>query len=369
MTRWGWAGRAALCVALAGVGAMAAFYEVTMSMDFWRGLAMSKEGAESLAMSAIALSAFAALFSFAGGTARRIGFPVIGWLVVFAAVIFTAYNVTSVMGFQLKERVGRVLLDQAKAEKAEKKAVETRDDAKSTRAEQLSWLRATYAGTPKKDKDERDRLLSKIEAIGSVALPSAVSEAEPVIPDLQAAVFANMLASGSQEDIETVQTRMIGAFALLLGVGVMLAFWLSGLLWPGPVTRPAAPAAAMPVVPVEAAEGKGVDRPTANPITFPGAASEHRGRGRSITQADRDLVSEFIREARAVAKPGARCKAEEVHQWFGQWANAGGHPSMTLTRFGRIVAELDPTIKINDGRNVLYMGLAQPAYAITKLAA
>ncbi len=380
MTRWGWWGRALFCAALAAAGAGAAYYEITMSQEFWRGLALSEEGKTSLAMSAIALAVFAALFSFSSGIARSSGYKWLSWFTTAVALCFTLYNTSSVMGFQLKERVGRVIVGEQQAARAEKVAVEQRQDAKSTRSESVSWLRATYKTT--RDPVERAQLMKRIAETEEKPLPSSVAPTADVLPDVQAQVIAGLLSKTSKADVEWVQVRMIGAFALLLGLGTMFAFWLAGRLWPGPVTVAevaAKAAAALPTVAsapatvADAAPATSVGKEAAPahedaiPFSLPyrqSATAKPRAGRQPITQDERDLVEEFVAEARAAGKPGAQHKAELVHQWFCKWANATGRSGMNMTRFGRILHELEPDVREHSGRFVFYRGLSQPAFAI-----
>jgi hypothetical protein len=368
-----WLGLAALSVVLGGAGCVALYFEVSMSMDFWSSLALTKAGAEKMAWSAVALSAFAALFSLASGVLSGQGRKVLSWCVAVFAIGLTLYNATSVIGFQLKERVGNSLKAQQVNQQIARDTEMARMDASDRSAQFMSWLQATYAGA-RRSGDKSDLLATMKETVAKPTVVEAPKQ-DVVLHDVQATVIANHLyGSTDPKTIEDVQLKMVGSFSLLLAIGTVIAFWLAGAVWPT-VDHPGA-AAAKPDE--EGEEGK----PAATPARFPeprpavnldAQRSKAKGAGKSkrspITDAERALVAEFFEDARAAGRPGNETEAATAHEWFCDYARAKGRPGMNLTRFGRLAAEAVPGLKFNDGRSVFYRGLARPAFALLEEAA
>lgn len=373
MPRLNWWGRVAFCGALAAAGAGAAFWEVTMSREFWSDLAMSDVGKEGLAASAVALSVFAGLFSFASGIARAIGRNVIGWIVAGIALVFTLYNVSSVCGFQLKERVGNVMLAEAKAKQASDDARERREDARQTRDKRIEWLQATFAAARK--AEDKERLLIELAKAQQAELPSATANVPVVLPDVQASVFAGVIGTVDAESVRWMQVRMIGSMALLLGLGTMIAFWLAGLLWPMSTLDVIEPRLTITVTdPEPPAEEDLIDGEPASADTIPfpvphRVSGERRTTPRPVTNEDdfRRVIA-FFDEAGVGADMSVTASAGDVHQWFCQWDAALGREGMSMTRFGRIAAQVVPTLRFHDGRTMQYRGVTQPAFALSKAA-
>ncbi len=386
---WG-VGLGALFLGLLAAGGGAQYLEVSMSRAFWSGMATTTESATALGWSAVAMSAFAALFALCGGALSRMDRKGIGRFVVAIAIVFTAYNTWSVIGFQLKERLGRAIIEQQKHDNAAVANKAKVDSDTSVRDAQLAFLRAAFKDA--KRAEDKDRLLNRMDVVAKQVVRDDTANLPTVTPDVQALVFASNPAM-----VKRVQVGSVMGLAILLAFGANIAFWLAGALLPQMVkdkpraasaepsaargeTAPTAPVAikaqiAPAKVQVALAgvqAGTEAERPAANPVPF------RRGKGKgapapAITDRHRAAVAEFFEVAGAAARPGARAKADLVHQWFCEWAKASGKTCVNQCSFGRIMGELlaergRSSDRFNDGRYVIYRGFARPAFALDEAA-
>lgn len=361
---WG-LGLGALFIGLLVAGGGAQLLEVTMSRSFWSGMAVTADSADKLGWSAVAMSVFAALFALAGGALSRMNRKGVGRFVVGVALIFTAYNTWSVCGFQLKERLGRTIVEQQKRELAERANAARVASDTNVREEQLRFLRAAFKDAKK--AEDKERLLARMEAVGQQAIRDDTANLPTVVPDVQALVFASNPAM-----MRKVQVGSVLGLAVLLAFGANIAFWLAGALLPQLVTdKAAADKAASPTKSgkIEAKARKEVEKPKtaaavdADPIPFRSAGQSARSKEHAASD-ERRAVEEFLVEARAAGKPGACIKAEAAHQWFCAWCKASRRPALSLTKFGRLIGEIDAAIRFTDGKHVFYRGLSRPAFAL-----
>lgn len=366
-----------LAVAIGALGAAALYYEAHMGSDFWRSVALTDTGQIDLERSAIVLSCFAAAFSLAAGFLSKSDWKWTRRITLSAALILVAYNTLSVIGFQMRERMGSTIAaDEARKDAADK-ARAARDEATDANERLVGELWAAYREAKK--ADDKSALLTQITLARKPA-PTQKAPDAPVPPkDVQSLIVANRLGW----DPQTVQMFLIAGFALLMSSGASLAFWIFGALWQSApdaalvasvADAPAAEVANEPADPVPAIEG--ADEPEADPVPFPQLPrieSDGRQRKGSITQEERAEVEEFLAECLASAKRGDQAKAETVHDWFCQWQTAAGRHRMNLNRFGRCVVEIEKAwgrdIRFHDGRTVTYLGVAQPAFVLLDKAA
>lgn len=369
-----------LRIGLFGAASVALVVSVVMGVMFNSTLASSPEAKIVQAISSATVHTFVALFALAAGAVWASRETWKGWIgagAIFAAtLVFALYAVTCVIGFGASERISAALVAEAR-QAAEIEAVKAVNaDIKDSKDRTLEWLWATYKGARK--QSEKDALLAQIRSLASEKVAVEKPEIGVVVADVQAHVLARVaVGNADKETVENVQLGMITALSILLIVGEMLGFTLSSALRPRtdpPVSMAAGDAKAEPATVSDTPGPIGEPEPPAetdNTVPFP---IPHRPvdvvvNKEAQRERDRRIVSEFLNECEAHARPGSKAKADTVYRWFSEWSKAKGIQVLSQTRFGTIAGELGAD-RHHDGRYVTYYGVARPPFALSeKIAA
>ena len=323
-----------LCAGLMLLGIGALIITASMNLNFGESLAKTDTGRNIFGASALMIDGMACALALVVGLFARSGRRLEVLFLGVVAAAFLAFSMWSAVGFGMTQRIGKSRSEVSKAEDAAAFARATNAAAIKAKSDNVSWLRATYAGASR--QTERESLLMQLTTAETapvvlVPVPTVAGDV-----DQQAAVWAEK--TGLTQ--EAIQMGSIVALAALLVMAKGLGFGLASGLWP---VAPAVAAIVATVAPV-------VMPATPQPVPAP-----------TPVRADSfELVRRWRDEATEHTKVDKPARAETVYGWFQEWAKAEGIDvtHVTQTAFGTACRK-HGIPKERDGRYVVYPGIAR----------